>query len=60
MLLDLSALKVQPAHFRAPVQWKIKVFAQQIVEDIIFRSSMKAVIGGKEILFRWNCGVVWL
>ena len=27
MLLDLSALKVWPAHFRAKVQWKSKVFA---------------------------------
>ena len=58
MLLDLSALKVRPAQFRAIVQRESKVFAPQIVEDIIFRSSMKALIGGNEILFRWNCGVV--
>ena len=56
MLLDLSALKVRPAHFRAIVQPESKVFAPQIVEDI-FRSSMNAVIGGNEILFGWNCGV---
>ena len=58
MLLDLPALKARPAHFRAIVQWESKVSAPQIVEDIIFRSSIKAVIGGKEISFRWNCGVV--
>ena len=44
MLLDLSALKVRPAYFRARVQ--------------PFRSSMKALIGGNKILFRWNCGLV--
>ena len=58
MLLDLSALKVRPAHFRTIVQWERKFFAPQIVEDIIFRSSMKALIGGNKILFRWNCSVV--
>ena len=58
ILLDLSALKVRPAHFRAIVQQESKVFARQIVENILFRSSLKALIGGKEILFRWNCGVV--
>ena len=58
MLLDLSALKVKPAHFRDIVQRESKVFAPQIVEDIIFRSSMKTLIGGIEMLFRWNCGVV--
>ena len=52
MLLDLSSLKVRFAHFRAIVQWESKVFALQTVEDIMFRSSMKALIGGKEILFR--------
>ena len=58
MLLDLSALKVRPSHFRAIVQRESKVFTPQIVEDIICRSSMKALIGGNKILFRWNCGVV--
>ena len=58
MLLDLSALKVRPAHFRAIVQRESKVFAPHTVEDIMFRSSMKALIGGNKILFRWNCGVV--
>ena len=58
MLLDLSALKVRPAYFRARVQPKSKVFAPQIGEDIPFRSSMKALIGGNKILFRWNCGLV--
>ena len=57
MLVDLSALKVSPAHFRAIVQWESKVFAPQAVEYIMFRSSMKALIGGNEILFRW---VWWL
>ena len=52
MLLDLSALKVMPARFRAIVQRESKVFAPQIVEDIMFRSSMKALIGGNKILFR--------
>ena len=52
MLLDLSALKVRSAHFRTIVQWESKVFAPQIVEDIIFRLSMKALIGGNKILFR--------
>ena len=52
ILLDLSALKVRPAQFRAIVQWESKVFAPQIVEDIMFRSSMKALIGGNKILFR--------
>ena len=58
MLLDLSALKVRPTHFRAIAQQESKVFAPHTMEDIMFRSSMKAVIGGNEILFRWNCGVV--
>ena len=58
MLVDLSALKVSPAHFRAIVQWESKVFAPQAVEDIMFRSSMKALIGGNETLFIWNWGVV--
>ena len=58
MLLDLSALTVGPAHFKTIVQEEKKAFAPQIVEDIIFRSSMKALIGGNKILFRWNCGVV--
>ena len=58
MLLDLSTLKLRLAHFRAIIQQKRKVFAPQIVEDFIFRSSMKALIDGKEILFRWNFGVV--
>ena len=58
LLLDLSALKVRPAHFRAKVQQERKVFAPHIVEDIIFRSSMKALSGGNKILIRWNCGVV--
>ena len=58
MLLDLSALKVRPAHFRAIVQRESKVFAPQTVEDIMFRSSMKALIGGNETLFIWNWGVV--
>ena len=57
MLLDLSALKVRPAHFRAIVQRESKVFAPQTVEDVMFRSSMKVLIGGNEILFRW---VWWL
>ena len=52
MLLDLSALKVRPTHFRAIVRRESKVFASQIVEDIMFRSSMKAFIGANEILFR--------
>ena len=58
MFLDLSALKVRPAHFRAIVQWESKVFAPQIVEDIMFGSSTMALIGGNEILFRWNCVVM--
>ena len=41
MLLDLSALKVRPAQFRAIAQWESKVFAPQIVEDIMFRSSIR-------------------
>ena len=49
MLLDLSALKVRPAQFRAIAQRESKVFAPQIVEDIMFRATM---IGGNEILFR--------
>ena len=52
MLLDLSALKVRPAQFRAIAQRESKAFAPQIVEDIMFRSSMKALIGGNGILFR--------
>ena len=51
MLLDLSALKVRPAQFRAIVQRESKVFAPQIVEDM-FRSSMKALIDGSKILFK--------
>ena len=52
ILQDLSALKVRPAQFRVIAQRESKVFAQQIVEDIMFRSSMKALIGGNGILFR--------
>ena len=52
MLLDLSALKVRPARFRAIAQQESKVFAPQIVEDIVFRSSMKALIGGNKMLFK--------
>ena len=48
MLLDLSALKVRPAHFRAIVQQESKVLAQEIVDCIMLRSSMKALIGGDE------------
>ena len=48
MLLDLSALKVRPAHFRAIVQRESKAFAP----------SMMALIGGNKISFTWKCGVV--
>ena len=44
MLLDLSALKVRPVYFKARVNEKSKVLAPQIVKDIIFRSSMKALL----------------
>ena len=54
MLLDLSALKVRSAHFSATAQWESKVFAPHTVEDIMFKSSMKALIGGNETLFRWT------
>ena len=43
MLVDLSALKVRPAQFRAIIQRESKVLAPQIVEDM-FRSSMKALM----------------
>ena len=52
MLLDLPAVKVKPNQFRAIVQWESKVYASQIVEDIMFRSSMKALTGGNKILFK--------
>ena len=52
VLLDLSALKVRPAQLRAIVQRESKVFAPQIVKEIMFRSSMKAPIGGNKILFK--------
>ena len=52
MLLDLSALKVRPACFRSIVQPESKVFAPQTVEDIMFTSSRKALIGGNKILLR--------
>ena len=52
MLPHLSALKVRLAQFRAIVEWESKVFAPQILEDIMFRPFMKALIGGKKILFR--------
>ena len=52
MLLDLSALKLMPAQFRDIVQGESRVFAAQIVEDILFRSFMKILVGGKKILFR--------
>ena len=55
--LIIMLLKVRPAHFRAAVQQESKVFAPQIVEHIMFRTS-KTLIGGKEILIRRNCGVV--
>ena len=53
MLLDLPALKIRLAYFSAVVQQESIVFAPQIVEDVMFRSSMKAVIGENEI-FWWN------
>ena len=49
---DFSPLKVRPAHFRAIVQRESKVFEPHTAEDIMFRSSMKALIGGNKILFR--------
>ena len=49
MLVDLSALKVRLAHFRAIIQWESKVFVPQILEDTMFRSSMKVFIGCKKI-----------
>ena len=52
ILLDLSARKVRSFEFRAIVQQESKVFAPQIVEDIMFRSPMKALIGGNKILFK--------
>ena len=58
MILDLLALKVRSAQFRAIADWESKVFAPQIVEDIMVRSSMKTLIGGNEILFWLNCCVV--
>ena len=57
IILDLPGLKIMPAHFRAIIQHKNKVFAPQIMEDM-FMSSIKALIGGSKILFRLNCGVV--
>ena len=44
MLLDLSALKVRPAHFRAIAQQESKAFAPHTMEEIMFRSSMKALM----------------
>ena len=35
MLLELAAVKVRPAHFKAIIWWESKVFAPQIVEDIV-------------------------
>ena len=43
MLLDYSALKLRPAHFKGIVQWENKVFAPHTMEDIMFRSLMKAL-----------------
>ena len=53
ILLDLPVLKIRLAYFSAVVQQESIVFAPQIVEDVMFRSSMKAVIGENEI-FWWN------
>ena len=47
MLLDLSALKVRPAHLRAIAQQESKAFAPHTMEEIMFRSSMKALIGSR-------------
>ena len=52
MLLDVSALKLRPAHFRAILKRESKVSAMEIVDAIMFRSSMKALISGKDKLFR--------
>ena len=49
---ELSALEVRPTHFRAIVQRESKVLPLQIVEDIMFRSSIKVLTGSKDILFR--------
>ena len=48
-LLELSALEVRPTHFRAIVQRDGKVLPLQIVKDIMFRSSIKVLIGSKDI-----------
>ena len=48
MRLDLSGLKLRPTHFRAIVQQERKVLALQIVADIVFRPSTKALICGKD------------
>ena len=57
-LLDLSALKVRPVCFKARVNEESKVLAPQIVKDILFRSSMKALLAVKrcyldETVVRW-------
>ena len=49
MVLDLSPLKIRPVYLRAIVKQKSKVPAPQIVDDIMFSTSMKALIGRKDI-----------
>ena len=56
MLLDLAALKVSPANFRAAAQQESIFlhhrFFQLKLWKTLFRSSMKALVGGNKILFR--------
>ena len=50
-LMITMPLKVRSAYLRTIVQRETKFFAPQTVEDIMSRSSMKAAIGGNEIIF---------
>ena len=47
MLLDLSALKVRPTHFRAIVQWESKVFAPKSYSTIE-KQSFCTIKGGRD------------
>ena len=59
MLLDYSALKLRPAHFKGIVQWESKVFAPHTMEDIMFRSLMKALSLVATRYYRLDGAVLW-
>ena len=55
---DLSALNSRPAQVRAVTHRESKVWAPETVEDLRFRSSMKACSKGNAVLLVINLGML--